>query len=158
MSSKTILLVEDLADDSELVALALRKVSIPCQLAVVRDGVELVDYLFQTGGYARREGSLPHLILLDLKMPRMSGLQVLQMLRRIRWEDRENLPPVVVFTSSCDEQDLARAYHLGAHSCVRKPVDFVQFTEVLRILATYWLEINVPPLATDRLRAAGRAL
>jgi two-component system response regulator len=152
MTYRSVLLVEDEADDCELAKLALHRAGVACRLDIVRDGVELVDYLFHTGEYRHRESEeMPQLILLDLKLPRLNGLQILQMLRRIRWDDRENLPPVVVLTSSDQEEDIVQAYHLGAHSYVRKPVDFAEFTQLIKTLLNYWLNVNVPPPHLQKL-------
>jgi len=143
MDNKIILLVEDDPDDEELTKLALREGNILNEVVVARDGVEALDYLFATGAYAGREPSdVPELILLDLKLPKVDGLEVL---RRLRADDRTSLLPVVILTSSDEEQDLFNGYTLGANSYVRKPVDFAQFTEAVRQLRLYWLVLNQPP-------------
>lgn len=143
MDDKIILLVEDDPDDEELTQLALEEGNISNRLVVARDGVEALDYLFATGAYAGREPSdMPELILLDLKLPKVDGLEVL---RRLRADGRTKLLPVVILTSSDEEKDLLAGYSLGANSYVRKPVDFGQFTEAVRQLGLYWLVLNQPP-------------
>ncbi len=137
MKTKSILLVEDNPDDVQLTRHALLKNNITNQLVVASDGVEALDYL-------RRSEDTPALILLDLKLPRMNGVEVLQ---AIRADARLQLLPVVMLTSSKEEQDIVRSYTKGANSYVRKPVDFEQFTEAVRQLGLYWLLLNeVPPL------------
>jgi two-component system, response regulator len=145
VAERTILLVEDNADDEELTVRALKKNNVKNELVVARDGVEALDFLFGTGIYAGRDTSiLPGLVLLDLKLPRIDGLGVL---RRIRADERTRLMPVTVLTSSKEEQDIIRSYDLGANSYIRKPVDFNQFTEAVRQLGMYWLMLNeVAPL------------
>lgn len=143
MPGKAILLVEDNPDDEELTLRALRKNNISNELVVVRDGVEALDYLFGTGAYEGRNGSdLPQIVLLDLNLPRLSGIEVL---RRIRADDRTKLLPVVVLTSSKEERDLLESYRSGCNSYVRKPVDFDEFLEAARQLSLYWLLVNEPP-------------
>jgi two-component system, response regulator len=145
MSDKTILLVEDNADDEELTIRALRKNNLANSLAIARDGVEALDYLFGTGSYAdRKNATLPGLVLLDLKLPRIDGLEVL---RRLRADERTRRLPVVVLTSSKEEQDLLKSYNFGVNSYVRKPVDFNQFTEAVRQLGLYWLMLNEVPIS-----------
>ena len=145
VSNRTILLVEDNADDEELTIRALRKHGITADLVVARDGVEALDYLFGTGAWLGRDTSvMPTVVLLDLKLPRVDGLEVLQSMRR---DSRTRLVPVVVLTSSKEEQDLIRSYSLCANSYVRKPVDFTEFSEAVRNLGVYWLLLNeVPPV------------
>ena len=145
MTYKMILLVEDNADDEALTLRSLNKSKIANTIVVVRDGAEALDYLFCTGSYADRNPlDLPQVILLDLKLPKIDGLEVL---RRLRAEPRTHMLPVVILTSSKEEQDLVNAYSSGANSYVRKPVDFTQFVEAIRQLGLYWLVLNeVPPL------------
>ena len=140
MSQKTILLVEDNADDEELTIRALKKNNVTNNLVVARDGVEALDFLFGTGAYTGRDTALlPGLVLLDLKLPKIDGLEVL---RRIRADPRTRRMPVTVLTSSREEQDLIKSYDLGANSYIRKPVQFDQFTEAVRQLGLYWLILN----------------
>jgi two-component system response regulator len=143
MADKIILMVEDNPDDEKLTVRALKKNNIVNDVAVARDGVEALDYLFGTGAHAGRDTSLlPALILLDLKLPKMDGQEVL---RRIRADERTKRLPVVILTSSKEEQDLMEGYNGGANSYIRKPVDFTQFTEVVRQLGLYWLVLNETP-------------
>jgi DNA-binding response OmpR family regulator len=143
VGDKIILLVEDNADDEALTLRALKKNNIQNEVVIVRDGAEALDYLFGTGGYASRDLSLmPTVTLLDLKLPKVDGLEVL---RRIRAHERTKLLSVVILTSSKEEQDLIDGYSLGANSYIRKPVDFGQFTEAIRELGLYWLVLNEPP-------------
>lgn len=143
MNRRDILLVEDNPDDVELTLRAMRKFNIANDITVVRDGVEALEYLFCTGAYAGRDQSLmPAIILLDLKLPRIDGLEVL---RRIRADSRTKLIPVAILTSSKEESDITNGYQLGANSYVRKPVDFAQFAEAVRNLGIYWLMLNEPP-------------
>jgi two-component system response regulator len=143
-SSGAILLVEDNPDDEALTLRALAKNNIANEIIVARDGVEALDYLFATGPHEGRDRShLPQVVLLDLKLPRLDGLEVL---RRIRAEAATRLLPVVVLTSSREDSDLVESYRLGANSYVRKPVDFVAFVEAARQLGLYWLMLNeLPP-------------
>ena len=138
----SILLVEDNPDDVELTVHALKKNNIANPIAIVRDGQEALDYLLYQGKYAGGDHDLPHLILLDLKLPKVSGLEVL---KRLRADERTKLLPIVVLTSSDEEKDLIQSYKLGANSYVRKPVDFSQFAEAVRQLGLYWLVLNEPP-------------
>lgn len=143
MKNNMILLVEDNPDDEELTLRALRKNNIGNNLVVARDGAEALDFLFCTGQYADRDPhDLPQVILLDLKLPKVDGLEVLS---RIRSEERTHLLPVVILTSSREEQDLIKGYKLGANSYVRKPVDFNRFIEAVRQLGLYWLVLNELP-------------
>ena len=144
---KTILLVEDNADDEALTRRALRKNNIGNELVVARDGVEALDFLFGTGEYEGRDLTrMPQVILLDLKLPKVDGLEVL---RRLREDTRTRLLPVVILTSSREQQDLMDGYGLGANSYIRKPVDFAQFVEAVRQLGLYWLVLNETPRQWD---------
>ena len=139
----TIMLVEDNPDDVQLTLRAFRKNKIANEVIVARDGVEALDYLFGTGTYAGRDTSdKPRIILLDLKLPKLNGMQVLE---RLRADDRTALIPVVILTSSKEEQDLMSSYRSGANSYVRKPVDFNEFVEAVRQIGLYWLLINEAP-------------
>ncbi|MDE2089473.1 MAG: response regulator [Gammaproteobacteria bacterium] len=143
MSGKVILLVEDNPDDEALTLRALAKNNIKNEVVVARDGAEALDYLFATGAYAGRDTSvLPQVTLLDLKLPKVDGLEVL---RRIRADERTRCLPVVILTSSNEEKDLINGYSQGANSYIRKPVDFGQFIEAVRQLGLYWLVLNEPP-------------
>jgi CheY-like chemotaxis protein len=136
-------LVEDNPDDEELTVRALRNSHIVNEIVVAHDGVQALDYLFGRGAYAGRDMSvMPQVVLLDLKLPKIDGLEVL---RQIRHEDQTKLLPVVVLTSSNEERDRIHSYGLGANSYVRKPVDFGQFSEAARQLGLYWLLLNQPP-------------
>ncbi len=138
-----ILLVEDSADDVELTLRAFRKSKILNEIVVVTDGVEALDYVFAAGAHAGRDPkAIPEVILLDLKLPKIGGLEVL---RRLRADDRSRRIPVVVLTSSNEEKDILSSYDLGANSFVRKPVDFAQFLEAAQQLGLYWLVMNEPP-------------
>jgi CheY-like chemotaxis protein len=140
MNTKVILLVEDNADDEALTLRAFAKNNIANKLVVARDGVEALDYLFATGAYADRDvRNQPQIVLLDLKLPKLDGLEVL---RRLRADERTQLLPVIILTSSKEEQDLIQGYRLGANSYIRKPVDFLQFSEAMRQLGLYWLVLN----------------
>jgi two-component system response regulator len=140
---ETILLVEDNPDDVELTMRAFRKNNIANNMVVVRDGAEALDYLFGMGTYADRNANdTPRIILLDLNLPKLNGLQVL---KRLRDDKRTKLTPVVILTSSKEEQDLIRGYKSGANSYVRKPIDFNQFVEAVRNIGLYWLLINETP-------------
>jgi len=145
MSNKIILLVEDNADDEKLTLRALKKNNIGNEVVVTRDGAEAVDYLLGTGTYeGKKLNELPQVVLLDLKLPKLDGLEVL---RRLRAHERTKLLPVVILTSSNEEQDRITGYALGANSYVRKPVDFNQFMEAARQLGLYWLVLNEAPPA-----------
>jgi two-component system, response regulator len=139
-----ILLVEDNADDEALTIRALRKNNIGNKIFVVRDGAEALDFLFFTGAYAdRTPREMPQVILLDLNLPKLGGLEVL---RSLRADERTSVLPIVILTSSMEERDLIEGYHLGANSYVRKPVDFNQFLEAAQHLGLYWLVMNkLPP-------------
>jgi two-component system response regulator len=139
----TILLVEDNPDDVDLTLRAFQKNNIANQVIVARDGVEALDYLFARGSHANRDPARsPSVVLLDLKLPRIDGLEVLG---QIRADERTKLLPVVILTSSKEEQDLIKGYALGANSYIRKPVDFAQFMEAVRQLGLYWLVLNEGP-------------
>jgi len=145
---RTILLVEDNPDDIELTLRALKQYNITNEIEVVRDGAEALEYLFTTGAYADRDtNAIPAMVLLDLKLPKVDGLEVL---RRIRADERTKLVPVVILTSSKEEKDIINGYKLGANSYVQKPVDFTQFLEAARQLGLYWMVINEPPPQTRR--------
>lgn len=142
-ADKLILLVEDNPDDEALTLRALRKNNILNQVVVASDGAEALDFLFGTGEYAGRDTRLqPQVVLLDLKLPKIDGLEVL---RRMRADERTRRLPVVVLTTSKEEQDVVASYSLGANSYIRKPVDFVEFMEAVRQLGLYWLVLNVAP-------------
>ena len=145
MKSKVILLVEDNPSDVGLTQRALAKSHVSNELVVAEDGQEALDYLFGAGAYAGREVTeLPALVLLDLKLPRVDGLEVL---RQIRADERTSRLPVVILTTSREEQDVAQSYDLGANSYIRKPVDFTQFAQSVEHLGLYWLVLNesAPP-------------
>ena len=141
--TKTILLVEDNPDDAKLTLRAFKRNNMVNPVIVVRDGVEALDIVFARGAHAGRAGKPPPtLIILDLKLPKLDGLGVL---RAVRGDERTRLIPVVILTSSKEEQDLIQGYSLGANSYVRKPVDFAEFQEAVRLLGIYWLMTNQPP-------------
>jgi len=143
MENKMILLVEDNPDDEALTLRALKKNNIGNELSVARDGAEALEFLFCTGAYADRDPhDMPQVILLDLKLPKVDGLEVL---RRIRADERTQLLPVVILTSSNEDRDRIEGYKLGANSYVRKPVDFNQFVVAVRQLGLYWLVLNEAP-------------
>jgi len=141
--SKTILLVEDNPDDVKLTLRAFKRNNMLNPIVVARDGVEALDFLFARGAHAERAGKpLPTLVILDLKLPKLDGLEVL---KAVRGDARTRLVPVVILTSSKEQQDLIQGYALGANSYVRKPVDFTEFMEAVRLLGIYWLMTNQPP-------------
>ncbi len=143
MHKKVILLVEDNADDEALTLRALNKSNVLNEVVVARDGAEALDYLFAAGDYSGRDPSvMPALIMLDLKLPKIDGLEVL---KRLRADDRTRLLPVVVLTSSDQDKDVVESYSSGCNSYIRKPVDFTQFNEAIRQLGLYWLLLNVSP-------------
>ena len=145
MNRQLILLVEDRPDDVELTLRAFEKSNIANEIVVVWDGQEARDYLFATGAHAGRDPSLmPAVVLLDLKLPKVEGLDVLG---RLRADGRTRRLPIVMLTSSNEEQDVVRSYDLGANSFVRKPVDFAQFIEAARQLGLYWLVLNERPVS-----------
>jgi len=140
MSDKIILLVEDNPDDEALTLRALKKNNILNQVIVARDGEEALDYLFCNGKYADRDPSkVPQVVLLDLQLPKINGLEVL---KRLRGDDRTRLLPIVILTTSNEERDIISSYESGANSYIRKPVDFNQFMEAVRQLGLYWLVLN----------------
>jgi len=148
MSNKIILLVEDNEHDEELALRALHKNQIGNQTVVARDGVEALDYLFATGKYAdRNPAELPTVVLLDIKLPKIDGLEVL---RRLRADERTKLLPVVILTSSKEDKDRLVGYANGANSFVRKPIEFSEFSEAIRQLGLYWLILNEPPPPMSR--------
>ena len=148
MNSRLILLIEDNPSDVELTKRALERRRISNTLLVAEDGKEALDYLFAEGSHAGRDVTdLPTLVLLDIKLPRLDGLEVL---RRIRADPRTKRLPVVILTSSNEEQDLAAGYDLGANSYIRKPVDFAQFAQAIEYLGLYWLVLNEPPPKVSR--------
>lgn len=143
MEKKVILLIEDNPDDEALTVRALKKGNVVNEIIVARDGKEAVDYLFGDGDYSNRDMSImPQLIILDLKLPKIDGLEVL---RQIRSNEKTKLLPVVILTSSNEEKDLVDSYSLGANSYVQKPVDFDQFIKAARRIKLYWLVLNEPP-------------
>jgi two-component system response regulator len=143
MSEPIILLVEDNADDELLTVRAFQKSNVANKVVVARDGVEALDWLFATGDHAGRDLSIePQIILLDLKLPRLDGLEVL---RRIRADARTALLPVIIMTSSKEDEDIVRSYELGANSYIRKPVEFDRFAEAVKNLGIYWLVLNQRP-------------
>jgi CheY-like chemotaxis protein len=143
MNEKIILLVEDNPDDVTLTLRALKKNNILNEVVVAKDGVEALDYLFGAGIYAGRDTSvMPVVTLLDLKLPKIDGLEVL---KRVRANDKTKLIPIVILTSSKEENDLINGYSLGANSYIRKPVDFEQFSEAIRELGLYWILLNESP-------------
>jgi len=144
MNSRPILLVEDNPSDIDLTKRAFVKGNIPNEIIVVEDGQEALDFIFCRGKYSGREKEqVPSLVLLDLKLPKIDGLEVL---KKIREADKVKRLPVVILTSSKEEQDIAASYDLGANSYIRKPVDFMQFAAAIQSLGNYWLVINEPPL------------
>lgn len=143
MNTRPILLVEDNPDDEALALRAFKKINLSNQILVARDGVEALDFLFATGSHAHRDANdLPSVILLDLKLPRIDGLEVLQ---RIRAHPTTRLIPVVILTSSKEEQDVVQSYNLGANSYVRKPIDYNEFVKAVSQLGVYWLLLNENP-------------
>ncbi len=140
---KFILLVEDNTDDVDLTLRSLKMHNVQNEVVVVRDGAEALDYLFKTGAHADRPmNEMPTVVLLDLKLPKIDGLEVL---RRIRADEGTRLLPVVILTSSREQEDLVRGYELGANSYVQKPIGFAEFSEAVRDLGLYWLLLNESP-------------
>jgi two-component system response regulator len=146
MSEHVILLVEDNATDEELTLRALKKSNILNEVVVARDGAEALDYLFAKGKHAGRDAGLPQVVLLDLNLPKISGLEVL---RAVRADERTKLLPVVILTSSKEDRDLKGGYASGCNSYIVKPVDFSQFSGAVRQLGLYWLVLNQPCPAPD---------
>ncbi len=143
MTAKTILLVEDNQQDEMLTLRALKKVNLANHVDVARDGQQAIDYLFREGEFANRKGmDLPTVVLLDVNLPRINGLEVLE---RLRADPRTRLLPIVLLTSSDEERDRLRGYHNGAKSFVRKPLDFSELVETVSRLGVYWLAVNTPP-------------
>jgi two-component system, response regulator len=142
-ANRVILLVEDNPDDATLTLRAFKRSHVMNPIAVARDGIEALDFLFARGAHGDRAGALlPALVILDLKLPKLDGLGVL---KAIRQDERTRLLPVVILTSSKEEQDLISGYSLGANSYVRKPVDFAEFVEAVKVLGIYWLMMNQGP-------------
>lgn len=145
MKEKLILLVEDSSDDVMLTLRAFKMNNIVGEVVIACDGVEALDYLFAAGAHAGRDTSvMPHIVLLDLKLPRIDGFEVL---KRIRTDARTRLLPVVILTSSREERDVLDGYRLGGNSYIRKPVDFAQFREAVKQIGIYWLALNESPSA-----------
>jgi len=144
IKKNVILLVEDNADDEELTRIAFEQSNILNRMEVARDGAEALDYLYATGAWAGRPEGNPSLVLLDLKLPKIDGLEVL---RRLRADPRTKRIPVVILTSSVEERDMISGYDLGCNSYIRKPVDFIQFIEAVRQLGLYWLVLNEQSLS-----------
>ena len=142
---QTILIVEDNPDDELLIMRTLKKINVVNRVEIVRDGAEALDYVFKTGKYANRNSRDPAVILLDIKLPKVSGLKVLE---RVRADGRTRRLPVVMLTSSDEQEDMIKSYDLGANSYVRKPVEFDRFTEAVSKLGLYWLLVNEPPPGT----------
>ena len=143
MTGKFILVVEDNADDEELTVRALTSANVANSVVVARDGAEALDFLFGTGAYAGRDVSLlPAVVLLDLKLPKLDGIEVLE---RIRADERTRLLPIVILTSSKEQEDVVASYRLGTNSYVRKPVNFKEFSEAVRQLGLYWFLLNEAP-------------
>jgi CheY-like chemotaxis protein len=141
--TKQILLVEDNPTDEKLTQRALKNCGVANEVMVVRDGAEAIDYFFGTGKYVGRDTSrLPTLVLLDIKLPRIDGLEVL---RRLRADERTRVQPVVILTSSKEDEDIARGYALGANGYVRKPIKFSEFAEAVKAVGLFWLLLNEPP-------------
>jgi two-component system, response regulator len=141
--NRTILLVEDNPDDVALTIRALRRSAMPHDLVVTTDGLEALDYLFGTGRFAGRDlNHLPRVVLLDLKLPNLTGLETLQ---RLRAAPQTRHVPVIILTSSREETDIAASYQFGANSYIRKPIDFGLFVDLVKLIGAYWLDLNEPP-------------
>jgi two-component system response regulator len=141
--NKVLLLVEDNPSDEKLTVRAFKKSGVSNEIVVVRDGAEALDYLFATGKFDGRDtAALPAVMLLDLKLPRIDGLEVL---RRVRADERTKCLPIVILTASKEHEDIARGYSLGANAYVRKPVDFAEFVEAAKTVGLFWLLLNEPP-------------
>jgi two-component system, response regulator len=140
-----ILIVEDNPDDETLIMRALKKINMANQVEIVRDGAEALDYVFKTGKYTDRNHRDPTVVLLDIKLPKVSGLEVLE---RVRADPRLKRLPVVMLTSSDEQDDMVKSYNLGCNSYVRKPVEFDKFAEAVSKLGLYWLLVNEPPPET----------
>jgi two-component system response regulator len=157
MVTKRVLVAEDNPDHARLICRAVDRSGIACEVDVVCDGTEVIDYLFGTGQFAGYPRVPPALILLDLRMPRMDGLQVLQVLRRVRSEGRKDIPPIVALTSSTLRDDVDRAYSLGVSSYVCKPADHEQFSKAIHQMLHYWLDLNeFLPERRERMLSAAR--
>ena len=139
---KTILIVDDSRNDIELAISALSEKNLANEVVIAEDGIEALDFLYKRGKFADHQNGNPVVILLDIKMPRMDGIEVL---KHIRLEPRFRLIPVIMVTSSAEEKDLVESYKLGANSYVVKPVDIVQFIDAIKVLGQYWAVINQPP-------------
>ena len=142
---KTILLVEDNPQDEKLILRTLRRINLANEVFVVRDGQQALDYLLREGEFAGRGGADPTVVMLDVNLPRVSGLEVLE---RLRQDPKTHLIPIVMLTSSDEERDRMKSYEGGANSFVRKPLDFAQFAETVARLGIYWLAVNQPPKVT----------
>ncbi len=141
MEQNKILLVEDNIQDQELTIRSFKKHNISNEVVIAKNGVEALDYLFHTGMYAELKPALPQLVILDLKLPKVDGLEVL---KQIRGDDRTALLPVVILTSSAEEKDIIQGYRLGANAYVQKPIDFNEFAEAIKQLGLFWLILNKP--------------
>jgi len=151
LDKRTILVIEDSPTDEALLMRALEKGGIKNPVVVAKDGLEAIDYLFAMGRYEFRDANdLPAIVLVDLNLPKLDGLEVL---RRMRTDYRTKLLPVAIFTSSIEEQDLINGYSLGANSYVRKPIEFSKFTKVVAQLVNYWLDLNEPPPPGEKIWA-----
>jgi two-component system, response regulator len=151
MDNRSILVVEDNPTDEALLVRALKKAGIKNPVISVKDGLEALQYLFGAGRYEYRDvADLPVVVLIDLNLPRLDGLEVL---RRMRADYRTKLIPVTIFTSSVDEQDLINGYSLGANSYVRKPTDFAKFSKIVEALVNYWIALNEPPPPSEKIWA-----